>query len=196
MAKKPASAAPSEVLDPQETLKTRRSEVTSMAAKLRATVIAAATPEERHLIRLTPDTERAMFAETLWTRFTPKHEIIEQIQQTYSVSASVATSDINRVIRYYAEVDKEARSELKSQMRATLKDGYRRCIEWREFGPAVQFLDKLCKLDNLYDPDPPPPPPAPLLQIDATKLTKEERDALRIVQGLAARSTLPEPPRE
>lgn len=80
-------------------------------------------------------------------------EIEAKIVEKYGCSDRTVRNDIRKVYaRLEAEGEKE-RPMRKSQMRETLRKFYQRAVSKDQWAPALQALDRLCRLDGLYEAD-------------------------------------------
>ena len=84
---------------------------------------------------------------------TDSREIVRKLAEKHGVSERTIYKDIERVNIEAVKFDVQDRPYRKSKMRRTLNQFYTRAMARRAFGPALQALDRLCKLDGLYEPE-------------------------------------------
>lgn len=78
-------------------------------------------------------------------------QICRALAPKYDVSERMIRLDIEDAITEMATLDAEARPHRKNRMRETWLDLYRRCIAAKNFAVAHGALDKLCRMDGLYE---------------------------------------------
>lgn len=81
---------------------------------------------------------------------TPKLDIIESIENRFKIDATTAARWVDYVFNLFDPTSTDAaRKELMRQSFGTVLAG---CLAADEYATAVSVLDKLCKLDGLYEP--------------------------------------------
>jgi hypothetical protein len=98
-----------------------------------------------------PDRMRAV--EILVQQYKPASEIVRVITAKFDCCERTVYDDIKVVWATLQTADGEERDVRKHQMRSTLRRLYSKTVGALDFKAAVTVLDRLCKLDGLYEPE-------------------------------------------
>jgi hypothetical protein len=94
---------------------------------------------------------RLRAVELMIQRYVPPIEIVTRISEKYSCTTRTVYEDIKSVWARLAEDEKEERCTRKAQMRISMRRLYNDAMKTGDWKAAIAVLDRLCKLDGLYD---------------------------------------------
>lgn len=95
--------------------------------------------------------ERRRLVERMLVALVPRHRIVAEVSTQFEVAAKTVDDDIEVVSALLARDGAGDRPRRKAIMRATLASTLRRALDRNDFKSAVGLLDKLCRLDGLYE---------------------------------------------
>jgi hypothetical protein len=96
-----------------------------------------------------PDRMRAV--EILVQRYQSAKDITRIVSERFGCTERTVYADIQLVWEQLAEAEKDERGSRKAQMRSTMRRLYETARKAGDLKNAIATLDRLCKLDGLYD---------------------------------------------
>jgi hypothetical protein len=101
--------------------------------------------------RLPPDREAEV--SRLLSQCVPSAQIREYLSAKWKCKPDQVQKAINEVYFRWSKLPAQDRESRREQMREAFFAFYQRAMKAGSHGPAVTAMDRLCKLDGLYQPD-------------------------------------------
>lgn len=95
--------------------------------------------------------ERLRLVAEMMARMYPSREIAKQCAKQFGVTERTIYNYIDKIGQESAAHLKHERPYRKARMMETLANFYQRAMAARAFGPALQALDRMCRLDGLFE---------------------------------------------